>query len=507
MVGVDSSGRIVLVNTQAEILFGYDRSELLGQQVEILVPDTARVAHPAHRSTYLTDRRSRPMGLGLQLAARRRDGSEFPAEISLATVEAGGSVLISASIRDLTERIAADREREQLAQQAERERTQRQVLQSQRLESLGQLAGGVAHDFNNLLAVITNYTAFVKEEVEREFERTGTERWRLAQRDITQVDKAAEAAARLTRQLLTFARREVVRPQAVDLNDVVNETVGLLERTLGEDIVVNAVLATPLDTVLADPGQLQLVLVNLAINSRHAMPDGGVLTIETANDTNASGDACVRLSVIDDGCGMDADTLSRAFEPFFTTRTNDQGTGLGLATVYGVITQVGGTVMIESDVSVGTSFTAQFPVAHAAAVESSPAGAPVPSAAGLVLVVDDEPALRSVVERMLSRNGFEVIVASDGAEALEIARARGASIDLVLTDVIMPTMSGPELVDELSRMGHELRALYMSGYAGSELSKRLAVGDAVQILEKPFTEAALVAAIVAALDGPSITDR
>lgn len=495
MLCVDETGRIVLVNAQTEVLFGYDRTELLGQAVEVLVPESARAVHPRRRAGYLSDPTPRPMGLGLQLAARRRDGSEFPAEISLAAVDTDRGRIVSASIRDMTERLAAEREREQLALEAELERTERQVLQSQRLESLGQLAGGVAHDFNNLLAVISNYAAFVREQIDGELALSGDTRWTVARSDIGRIEQAADGAARLTRQLLTFARRDVVHPRPLDINAVVTETVGLLERTLGEDVQLDVRLSEPLAPVLADPGQLQQVLVNVAINARHAMPSGGTLTIATANALLDDHTPCVRLTVADTGGGMAPEVLARAFEPFFTTR-NEQGTGLGLATVYGIVTQTGGTASLDSEVGVGTTFSARIPTTVDVPPLVAPAGEFEPVAGpGTVLVIDDEPGIRDVAERILLRHGYDVILAGDADEARSVVLRHPGVIDLVLSDVIMPGCNGPELVDQLRELRPELRVLFMSGYTGTELATRSSMGDEYTLVEKPFSEATLIAAI------------
>jgi PAS domain S-box-containing protein len=495
MVGVDPDGVIVLVNTQAETLFGYGRDELLGRRVEVLVPEAARAVHPQHRSGYLRHPTPRPMGLGLALAARRRDGSEFPAEISLAALDTDTGVLVCASIRDMTERLAAERERERLALEAELERTERQVLQSQRLESLGQLAGGVAHDFNNLLAVISNYAAFVREEVEAELVTTGHQRWRQARRDIGNIEQAAEAAASLTRQLLTFARRDVVNARPVDLNGLVGETVELLERTLGEDVALDVRLAPGTPTVLADPGQLQQVVVNVAINARQAMPGGGTIRIETAHVTSSEGGDEVHLVVADTGTGMAPDVLARAFDPFFTTRGSSEGTGLGLATVYGIVTQAGGRASLRSEAGAGTEFTAAFPAASAAPLAPPPAVPPPAAGPGTVLVVDDEAGIRDVAERILVRHGYDVLVASNADEACDLARRHPGHLDLVVSDVIMPGCNGPELVDRLHEIRPGLPVVFMSGYPGTELQARSSVGTDYELVEKPFNERSLLDAV------------
>ncbi len=280
MVCVDADGRIALVNAQTERLFGYGRDELIGQPVEILVPDQVRDVHPGHRAGYMADPRPRPMGAEIQLAGRRRDGTTFPAEVSLSAMDTGEGLLVTAVVRDVTERLEIAAERERLRTQAERDRLERKLHQAQRLESLGQLAGGVAHDFNNLLGVISNYSTFVGEEVAKEMP---DERWQAVSDDIEQIQQAAARAAGLTHQLLAFARQEVIQPRVLNLNDVVESVEQLLVRTLGEHIELITDLAQDLDLVLADPGQVEQVLVNLAVNARDAMPRGGKLVIQTAS--------------------------------------------------------------------------------------------------------------------------------------------------------------------------------------------------------------------------------
>ena len=336
VVCVDAGGRIVLVNAQTERLFGYRRDELAGQPAEILLPDAGQAGHPAHRAAYLADPRPRQMGAGMELAGRRRDGSTFPVEISASAIDTGEGILVSAAVRDVTERLELQAERERLKTQAERDRLERQLQQSQRLESLGQLAGGVAHDFNNLLAVISNYAAFVRDEIAR---KAPHDEWQSVRADIKQIELAAERAAGLTHQLLAFARRDVVQPRALNLNQVIERVEQLLVRTLGEHVELSTDLAAGLSPVLADPGQVEQVLVNLAVNARDAMPAGGKLIIATAG-TNVDADYAasrvgltpgryISLKVSDTGTGMPQDVIDRAFEPFFTTKAKGDGTGLG----------------------------------------------------------------------------------------------------------------------------------------------------------------------------------
>jgi two-component system, cell cycle sensor histidine kinase and response regulator CckA len=521
ILGVDGEGRIALVNAQAEHLFGYSREELMGQDVEILVPEAARGVHPGHRAGYFLEPRARPMGAGMQLSARRRDGSEFPAEISLSALVTEQGVLVSAAVRDVSERIEAQAARERLKAEAERARLESQLRQSQRLESLGQLAGGVAHDFNNLLAVILSYSGFVAEELEAEVAERPESRWAAVRNDVAQIQRAAERATRLTHQLLAFGRREVVRPEVLSLNDRVAETEQMLRRTIGEHIKLRTALAPDLWSVLADPGQIDQVLVNLAVNARDAMTAGGELTIGTANvevtdgpeghDVSPAGApgmppgryACLRVE--DTGTGIPREHLDRVFEPFFTTKPKGQGTGLGLATVYGIIAQAGGHAHIASEPGRGTTVSALLP-AVAAAPASGTAG-PAASAGGTgqtVLVVEDEDAIREVTRRVLARNGYRVLEAAGGAEALAIALEHGEDIDLLLTDVIMPNMLGKEVAQRVTALRPTAKVLFMSGYAQPVLASQGTLDEGVRLIEKPFSEAELLGAVRELLmDGPA----
>jgi len=516
IVGVAPDGQITLVNAQAERLFGYHRDELLGQPIEILVPDRARSVHPSRRTGYFTEPQPRPMGAGMQLAARRKDGTEFPAEISLSPLDTEDGPMVSAAIRDVTDRLEAQAERERLKTAAERERLEAQLHQSQRLESLGQLAGGIAHDFNNLLAVMLNYTTFIAEEINAAAAAPDGGRWRQVGHDIVQVQRAGERATELTHQLLAFGRREVVRPQVLNLNTVVGEIEALLRRTLGEHIQLHAALTGNLWPVLADPGQLEQVLVNLAVNARDAMPDGGTLSIHTTNitiddtTTTIRGPALpagrhVKLRVADTGTGIPAEIVERVFEPFFTTKPKGEGTGLGLATVYGIITQAGGHAEITSAPGAGTAFTILLP-----ATDQQPAATeqPAPTSARshggeTILVVEDEEALREVTRRILARNGYHVLTAYNGPEALKTAEHATDPIHLLLTDVIMPHMLGKELATKIRDLDPGIRVLYMSGYAQPVLASQGTLDPGVILVEKPFSEPALLDRVRTVLDTPN----
>jgi len=500
MVCVDNDGQIALVNAQAERLFGYDRDELVGQAVEMLVPDAVRPVHPGHRAGYLAEPQPRPMGAGKELAGRRRDGSTFPAEISLSAIDTDDGILVTAAVRDVTERLEVQTERERLKTQAERDRLERQLQQSQRLESLGQLAGGVAHDFNNLLGVISNYAAFIAEEMNKP---PGHVPDKSVLSDIEQIQLATERATRLTHQLLAFARREVVQPRVLNLNEVVASILTLLKRTLGEHVELVTDLEAGLDLVLADPGHIEQILVNLAVNARDAMPGGGTLTIETGNldadeayadsHTNLPLGRYVALKVSDNGTGMPAEVIDRAFEPFFTTKPKGEGSGLGLATIYGIVTQAGGNVRIYSEPQLGTAITVLLPVTD----KSPPVAEQVPDESGgggneLVLVVEDEAALREVTRRILSRNGYQVIVAANGLEAIQAAATCEDRIDALVTDVVMPGMQGKEVARRVRELQPGIGVLYMSGYTEGLLSAQGVLEPGVILIEKPFTEASLL---------------
>jgi PAS domain S-box-containing protein len=511
LVCVAADGLIVLVNAETVRLYGYPREELIGQPVELLVPDHLRAEHEQHRARYLADPWPRPMGLGMQLSGRRRDGHVFPAEISLAAIAIDGDLLTMASIRDITERLAAQAERERLQSEAEQDKAVIRSHQAQRLEALGQLAGGVAHDFNNLLAVILNYASFAAQDLTATGSDWPTQR-ETARHDLEQVTRAAERAADLTRQLLALGRREVVRPQVLDVNAVVNEVNEILRRTIGEHIHLETSLASDLWPVMADPGQLEQVLVSLAANARDAMPEGGTLTIETSNivvdeESIAGGSKAqpgrnVRLRISDTGIGMTRDVLDHAFDPFYTTKDVGAGAGLGLATAYGIVTQVGGQIQAWSEPGAGTTFTVTIPATTQARGSKHTVEAYRRASAGeTILVVEDEPALREVTRRILCRNGYRVITAENGPEALKVARDHPGDIHLLVTDVIMPQMLGKKVAEEIRQIRPGVGVLFMSAYARPVLAAQGRLDPDVALLEKPFSEADLVSMAGLVLDG------
>jgi two-component system, cell cycle sensor histidine kinase and response regulator CckA len=508
IIGVAGDGQVLLVNAEAERLFGYPRDELVGQQVEVLVPDPVRGRHAGLRLGYLAHPQTRRMGAGLSLTGRRKDGSQFPIDVSLSAIERDNGILITAAIQDLT-------------QQVERERLEEQLQQTRRLESLGQLAGGVAHDFNNLMAIIGGYAAFIIEDAQAVARGEAGNHATIVE-EAERIQHAVARASRVTRQLLAFGRREVARRQVLDLNALVRESVTLLERTLGAHITINVDLPDPLPPILADRGHIEQVIVNAAVNARDAMPGGGSLTIDTgqmavdeayARQRGVAAGDYARLRISDNGTGMTKEVVAQAFEPFFTTKPPGEGTGLGLSTVYGIASEHGGRAAIYSEPGHGTTLTVLLPTVDTVAAEAGPAR-PAPVSAGgnggaryTILVVDDEEGLRDVIKRILVRLGHQVLVAADGPQALVIAD-QAESIDLLITDVIMPKMLGKELADRLLAHLPKLRVLFMSGYAQPALSAQGTLDPGTVLLEKPFTEAELrdcLAAVFATSDASTDT--
>ena len=422
-----------------------------------------------------------------------RDGQTHHIDFSLKPVydATGAVVLLIPEGRDITNRVVAEEATRKLEQQ---------LLQAQKMEALGQLAGGVAHDFNNLLTVIAGHTDMLMSDKSDQ----------PARHDLEQIRQASERAASMTRQLLAFSRQSVLELKVINLNAVVAQTETMLRRTIGEDIelIVNA--ATDVRRVKADPDQLSRALLNMAINARDAMPEGGKLIIETRNielpdsmnngDSNAGSTSFVLLSMSDTGCGMTAETKSRLFEPFYTTKGQGRGTGLGLAVVDGIVKQSGGRIDVYSEPRVGTTFQIYLPATQEPdAATAQPDRRPT-QGSETVLLVEDEPAVREMTQAALQRHGYTVLPAASGAEALRIARANQGAINVVLTDVVMPGMSGPQLVEQLREEQPRLAALFMSGYTSDAVLRHgIETGEA-DFLQKPFSTSALAAKLRQVLD-------
>ena len=381
--------------------------------------------------------------------------------------------------------------------------------QAHRLESIGQLAGGIAHDFNNLLAVIINYAAFITERLSPGHE---------LRRDVEEIRRAAERGAELTRQLLLFSRREAVSDRLIDLSSVVDELSRLLERTIGEGVELRSELSPDLSPVRADPGQVEQVVVNLVVNARDAMPEGGLVTISTANvELDAERPAAlvaldpgsyVRLTVADNGSGMTKEVLARAFDPFYTMKPRGSGTGLGLATVYGIVAQAGGAIDVASEPGAGTTISLYLPAAERSASDAAPADVsalPARTGGQTVLLVEDDAGVREVTRRILSTAGYAVIESERSYDALLLCANLDQPVDLLLTDVSMSGLSGIELAREARGLCPGMRILFMSGYAEPSIDADLA--DA-QTIAKPFDASSLLQRVAAVLsDGAEVRER
>jgi len=426
----------------------------------------------------------------------RHDGAAIWARSSVQAVkdEAGHMVYYEGLVEDLTER----RQAEEALRAAEG-----RLLQAAKLEAVGRLAGGVAHDFNNLLGVIMGYADLMAK-------RIGAED--PLRRNVLEIQKAAERASALTKQLLAFSRRQVLQPRVLDLHQTIREVESMLQRLIGEDIALVTVLREEVGRVKADPNQFQQVLMNLAVNARDAMPDGGTLTVETAN-VDLSEDYArkhmgvvpgpyVQLAVSDTGVGMTPDVQAHIFEPFFTTKGPEKGTGLGLATVYGIIKQSGGNIWVYSEPGRGTTFKVYLPRVDEGAAAGVLVDPPPDPRRGheIVLLVEDDDKVREVVSLALRDAGYTVLEARGGAAALALSGSRPEPIHLVITDLVMPGMSGRELVERWRAKHPETRALFMSGYTDATAHKRGGLPAGAAFIQKPFAPSALARKVREVLD-------
>ncbi len=380
----------------------------------------------------------------------------------------------------------------------ERQRLEEQLRQAQKQEAMGRLAGGVAHDFNNLLTTILGYSELIAGQLADSPEILVA---------VEEIAKAGRRGAALTRQLLTFSRRQALNPQPVDLNRAVAGVEGMLRQLIGEDIEIVTRLRATRGVVVMDLGHLEQVIVNLAVNARDAMPAGGRLAIETAD--GGPGQEVV-LSVTDNGTGMDEATRSQIFEPFFTTKEQGRGTGLGLSTVYGIVQQSGGRIEVASEPGRGSRFAIHLPLAAAGVESAEPergAAGVLPMSAATVLMVEDDPALRKLVGLQLRGGGYEVLAADSPAAAIALAERYGGTIDLLLTDVVLPGMTGPAAAARLLAMRPEMRCLYMSGYTGDELGCTRLVEPGSVLIEKPFSEKDLLRKVRGVLDRAEGSER
>jgi len=621
VIAVDHEGTIVQVNSQTQALFGYDRDELIGQKVEMLVPESFRQQHHHHRDNFARAPKTRRMGADLDLYGRRRNGSEFPVEISLSPIVTDRGSFVLSAIRDISDRkriaeelrraneelhrrtteqigeyrsrlvsiidssedailskdlngtitswnkgaehiygytpdevvgkhisllIPSDRPDEipeilrkvargeriehhesvRLTKDARRldvslsvsplrdaagdivgasviarditaqKRAEGQLRQSQKMEAIGRLAGGVAHDFNNVLGIINACAEFLRDRID-----PGTE----PSVYVENIKKAIERGTSLTKQMLAFSRTSAIQTLVLDLNERLQDISKLLRPLLGDDVEILIVPRSSSTVIEADPGQLDQVVVNLAVNARDAMPRGGKFILETGvvkfgekfaeKQQAIPAGKYVMLAVSDTGSGMDEPTVSRIFEPFFTTKEVGKGTGLGLATVYGIVKQSGGHILVYSEPGQGTTFKIYFPSAdHKIGLTAkAEVEAVLPKRRETtILLVEDDEIMRSLTRKLLQEHGYTVVEADDGKAALEWMESHHGAIDLLLTDVMMRRMSGPELAERLSISYPTLKVVYMSGYTGELMANREVLKAGVTLLEKPFSRSALL---------------
>jgi two-component system cell cycle sensor histidine kinase/response regulator CckA len=489
IVITNERGRVVQANAEALRIFGYVRRELIGQTIDMLLPDRSCHAHEEQLSGYMKEPRVRPMGLGLELFARRKDGTEFPAEISLAPLATEEGTLVSATVVDITAR----------------KKMEEQLRIAQRMEAIGNLAGGVAHDFNNLLAVILGCSDVVLDTLAPEHP---------AAKKVEMIRKAGASGAELTRQLLAFSQQQMLRPRVLDLKEIVERTELLLRHLLGENIALTISLEASLGCVKADPGQVEQVLLNLAVNSRDAMPQGGRLKIAAHNcelDDSYKDEQeavipgrYVMLAVEDTGCGMDRETQSRIFEPFFTTKEIGKGTGLGLATVYGIVKQSGGCIRVDSEPGKGSNFKVYLPRVQETAEPSKREESEATLLRGCetILLAEDSASLREVAGQYLESLGYTVLGATSGTEALERAKDFQGPIHLLLTDVVMPEMSGTELAVHMAGLRPGIKVIFTSGYTDDTILRQGELDPGVVFIQKPYRPKALVRKIREVLGGP-----
>jgi PAS domain S-box-containing protein len=620
VAAVNQQGVIVQINSQTEGMFGYTRDELIGQSVDMLVPERHRANHHQHREDFHSKPKIRRMGSGLDLYARRRDGSEFPVEISLSPVATGNGAIVLSVIRDISDRKRIENDLRHANEELERRKARElrdsqnrmalivdssqdaiigknldgiitqwnkgaeqmygysvmemigrnvsvlcppdrpdeipgilqkvrrgervnyfesiritkdgrrlnvsisvspihdqdgkivgasaigrnitaqkkfedQLRQSQKMEAVGRLAGGVAHDFNNLLGIVTACTELLRSRVDSD-----------ALEYIDNIREAANRGAGLTRQLLAFGRRQPVQLQILDLNERLREMSKLLRPLMGDDVEIFLPSRSNTAIVEADPGQVDQIVLNLAVNARDAMPRGGKLIIDTgvfdidenfAEEHTMTPGRYVMLAISDNGTGMDETTRARIFEPFFTTKETGKGSGLGLATVYGIVKQARGHIWVYSEPGQGTTFKIYLPSAeHKLGIESEEQAESLPAKRDgvTILLAEDDPIMRKLTRKMLEEHGYKVLEATNGEAALDVISRHPSPIDLTLTDVAMKGMNGPDLVLRLMDSHPEMKVIYMSGYTG-ELIAHQGLQSGIPLLEKPFTRAALLKTI------------
>lgn len=484
IITIDARGCVESFNPAAERLFGYVSAEVVGQNVSMLMPEPYRGEHDQYLENYLETGHAKIIGKGRQVQGRRKDGSIVPVDLSVSEFLYDGKRHFTGVLHDLTMKQSLES----------------QLRSAQKMEAFGQLAGGVAHDFNNLLTIIIGYSEMLLDQEVPQKELVG---------DINQ---AGQRAAALTRQLLAFSRKQLLEPAIVDLNDVVLGVEAMLRRIIGEDIQLHSRLDMAIDAVRVDRGQMEQVLLNLAVNARDAMPNGGKITMETAMvewrgrehqtvDDGLLPGRYVMLSMSDTGVGMTEQVKAQIFEPFFTTKEPGKGTGLGLATVFGIIKQSEGHITVYSEVDVGTVFKMYLPAIDKRTDAARPAmAAPRPlGGTETILLVEDEEKVREAATLILTSRGYRVIAAESGEAALELLDA-APRIALVLTDVVMRGMNGRQMVGIIRSRQPGIKVLYMSGYTDDAVVRHGVIEAKEAFLQKPFTPFTLTKKVREVLD-------
>jgi two-component system, cell cycle sensor histidine kinase and response regulator CckA len=490
MVVVNQAGDIVLLNLQAEKRFGYSRDELVGQPVTNIIPEGFAERLIADDLRPAADAVAQQIGTGIELSGRRKDGTDFPIEIMLSPLESAEGILVTAAIRDISVRKAAEN----------------QLLQAQKLESIGRLAGGIAHDFNNILFAIHGYAELLTQDLAR------TNRTRFdpdsALLSVQAISDAAERAATLTGQLLAFSRQQVVTMKVLDINEAVTTIQPMLNQLIGENMGLTVKLDPGAGHIRADAGQIDQIIVNLVVNARDAMPEGGTVTIETGNVSfderytmehfAVAPGPYVLLAVSDTGVGMDSATREHIFEPFFTTKDVGRGTGLGLATTYGIVHQAGGHVWLYSEPGHGATFKLYFPSVDATVEQRPPVPATPTIGVGTALVVEDDPSVRHMTTQLLQRAGYDVLAVADGIEAIASAE-RAERIDVLVTDVVMPNLSGIELAERMMDSYPLMGVVLISGYTAETLDLERVTAEGATFVSKPISSNQLLRAVLEAV--------
>jgi PAS domain S-box-containing protein len=491
IITIDSSQKVVMFNRTAERIFGVPAASAIGSRLERFIPERFHKNHSRHVEAFgKTGVTERAMGRLGTIFGLRADGQEFPIEASISYAVRGGISYYTVILRDISEKV----------------RLEAQLLQAQKMESIGRLAGGVAHDFNNLLMAMFNYLALANRRLEPDHP---------ARPHIAHTQEIAERAAGLTRQLLAFARKQTLRPHLMNPREVVAGVEPILRRMIGEDILLTSSLADDTAPVIADASQLEQVLMNLAVNARDAMPAGGSLNIATSN-VSLDQEYCngrmgslpgehVLISVTDSGEGMSPEIRARIFEPFFTTKAPGKGTGLGLATCHGIISQHGGHIAVHSEVNKGTTVDVYLPRAvprgHTEP-QATPTLPPVRGGSETVLLAEDSRVVCDIASSALREAGYTVLAAESGVRALELATHYSAAIHLLITDVVMPEMGGRQLADALAPSRPQMRVIFISGYAEDTIEQHGVSAESTCFVPKPFMNDVLLRKVREVLDAP-----